>query len=105
MNTIDLARFTSKTSMVLSGRERGVGVRLKLDLDRLDKAGQTVSVIIPQHIISLNSSFFQGLFGESVRTLGDSKFRECYRFSCSQVISEDVDKGIVDALNQSNPLG
>ena len=82
-----------------------MGVRSKLDLDRLDKAGQTVSVVIPEHIISLNSSFFQGLFGESVRALGDSKFRECYKFSCSEVISEDVEKGIVDALNQANPLG
>ena len=104
MTAIDLARFTSKTSMVLSGRERGVGVRSKLDLDKLDRAAQIIEVTIPEHIISLNSSFFQGLFGESVRSLGGLKFRECYRFLCSEVIAEDIEKGIVDALNQSNPL-
>jgi hypothetical protein len=104
MKEIDLSQFTSQKSMVLSGRERGVEVRAKLNFNQLDNADIEASVSVPDHIISLNSSFFQGLFGDSVRTLGEEGFRRKYQFKCTSVITEDVDKGIVDALNHANPL-
>lgn len=103
-SVIQLSRFTSAESMLMSGRERGVELRRKLNLDVVDFHPEQCSVCVPEHIISLNSSFFQGLFGESVRRLGEAKFRAKYEFSATQPILDDVDRGIRDALNEANPL-
>jgi hypothetical protein len=102
--TIDLSKFKNAKSRVLSGREEGKKVRSKLKLDQLDKSAEKVTILIPSEIISLNSSFFLGLFGPSVRNLGEIGFEQKYIFSCSDVIMRSVKDGITRALKISNPL-
>ncbi len=93
--------LTSRDSRVLSGRDRGIECRKQFALDRVDKGTDTVEVIIPPSIYSLNTSFFLGLFGDSVRKLTKSKFLEKYHFEGDPVHLTTVQEGIDRALKES----
>jgi hypothetical protein len=89
---------------VISGRPKGEFLREKLQLDLEDERHEPVEVIIPEHIISLNSSFFLGLFAPSVQKLGIEKFDAKYKFQAIAEIHEDIEEGKREALEESNPL-
>jgi hypothetical protein len=101
---IDLARYCDTGSLVISGRPKGELLRDKLQLDQEDERPDAVEVIIPTHIISLNSSFFLGLFAPSVQKLGIEKFDAKYKFQANAEIREDIEEGKREALEESNPL-
>jgi len=101
---INLADFLTKNSIVLSGRDKGIRVREMLRLDTEDKASDPVRILVPKDIVSLNSSFFLGLFANSVRSLGDLNFDSKYHFECTPIQRQDIEKGKKEALNKSNPL-
>jgi hypothetical protein len=100
---IDFNNYYNETKLkVLSGRPNGAAYREKLNLDNEDKSTDIVSVIIPDLFFSVNSSFFLGCFGKSVRFLGENKFRQKYIFECDEVIREKcIEDGISRALNDS----
>jgi hypothetical protein len=102
--TINLREFTSLDSIVISGRPKGEELRQKLSLDRLDVEPGVVTFVVPEEIVSLNSSFFLGLFTPSIQRLGVQAFDQKYRFECNQEVREDVERGKREALTQSNPL-
>ena len=103
---IDLGQYHQPGTILLSGRPKGVALRQKLNLDKLDDQEEVqVEIAVPSEIVSLNSSFFLGLFGPSVRNLGEYGFRKKYTFTCPPQIEEDVEAGIREALNRANPLG
>ncbi len=92
--------------LVLSGRELGVKQRKKLNIDSLDKDQNQYSVIIPENIVSINSSFFLGAFGKSVRHYKTKeKFLEKYEFKCNENTFITITDGINDALNNIDILG
>lgn len=97
-------KFKNPNSKVLSGRKEGKEFRDKIDLDNIDKNSDVVNVIFPDDIISLNSSFFLGLFGPSVRYLGKEKFEQKYTFTCPDFIINSINDGIERALKTSNAL-
>lgn len=101
---INLNKYKNANSKVLSGRKEGKNVRDRLSLDTIDNTLEVVKVIFPEDIISLNSSFFLGLFGPSVRQLGKEKFEEKYKFECPQFIVNSINDGIERALKTSNAL-
>jgi hypothetical protein len=103
MTTIDLNRYRSPGIGVLAGRERAEMIRASLELDKLDREGGVARVLVPDSIISVNSSFFLGLFGNSVRTLGESEFRRRYVFAGENAerVRED---GIRFAVLTESPL-
>ncbi|MBC6437762.1 MAG: hypothetical protein GDA52_06420 [Rhodobacteraceae bacterium] len=71
--TLSLERFTRKGDKYvrnLSGHDRGRAVRECLDLSRFDGTEERVVIEIPDYVLAVTGSFFQGLFGESLRTLG-----------------------------------
>lgn len=105
MRKINLSKYRGSNSRVLSGREQGKDVRRKLNLDEIDYKRESVMIIIPEDTLSLNTSFFLGLFGASVRTLGEDEFRKVYQFECKDIIRRSIDDGIIRALKNSNPLG
>ncbi|WP_407545042.1 hypothetical protein [Priestia sp. HNGD-A6] len=105
MTQINLGTYRGKNSRVFSGREEGKAARKKLNLDLLDKNQEEVEFVIPVDTLSFNTSFFLGLFGKSVRNLGENKFREIYQFQCKPIIKKSIDDGIIRALKSSNPLG
>lgn len=104
-NTIDLAQVrTSPESRVFSGRERGLSARQKFNLDRLDRGPGTAAVVIPSNTYSMNMSFFLGMFGDSVRSLGREGFNRKYRFESDPVHLQSIVEGINRALKESSVL-
>src|SRR5690349_6207321 len=101
---IDLATFATKGVGILAGRERGALARRHLKLDDADRTGAELEVRIPDAIISVNSSFFLGLFGESVRGLGETEFRRRYLFTGGPDAEAIQDEGIRKALRTASPL-
>lgn len=105
MRRIDLSNHRKGNSKVFSGREEGKSVRQKLNLDKTDSLEEKTIVVFPSDTISLNSSFFLGVFGPSIRTLGEKKFKEIYTFDCPEFINSSIEDGIKRALKRSDPLG
>jgi hypothetical protein len=94
---IDLKKFAGP---VYTGRPRGEAIRLQINLDKIDTDPSTaVKIIVPEETFSLNSSFFLGLLGPSVRASGTrEKFLEKFDFQCPDHILEFIDSGIERAL-------
>lgn len=63
---IDLEKFRSNKSPVFAGRERGVEVKKKISVDKLNSALE-ISFTIPDDVYALNSSFLLGLLGETIK--------------------------------------
>lgn len=102
---IDLGSYRTANVHVYSGRPRGEAVRRELNLDTIDSDGQTVEVVVPEDVYSINASFFLGLFGESVRKAGSKEqFLKKFVFSCSKEIEKDVLDGIDRAFREESAL-
>ena len=102
---IDFSKLIKGNIKIFSGRDKGENARKNFNLDKLDlKEDEIVNVFIPEEIWSINSSFFLGCFGPSVRKLGEDGFREKYVFNCGSIILKNIEDGISRALKTSNPL-
>ena len=89
----------------LAGREYGKLQRGNHNLEELDCNDDVITVNIPKNIIFMSSSFFLGMFGESVRKRRDElSFKEKYVFKCSENVNKNIDNGIFDALNTESAL-
>lgn len=104
LKTIDLTKNIPSTLKVLAGRENGKRMRISLGINEEDLKGDPVQVIVAKDMFSLTSSYFLGLFGNSVRKLGEEGFRKKYVFECADTIRKNIEYGISDALKQSNVL-
>jgi hypothetical protein len=93
----------AKSNRVLAGREYGETARAQAKISQLDKAAVTVEVLVPEDYIAVSSSFFRGMFGDSIRSLGESEFRKKFLFFGKNIdrVKED---GIRDALREAFPL-
>lgn len=104
-STIKLQTFRKNGSRMFSGREFGLEVREKIDLDNKDKDDKCYEIIVSDDTIAINSSFFGGLFSESVYVLGVDRFREKYIFKnefdkpLKPTIQKDIEEGIYDTVN------
>lgn len=89
---------------VYSGRKRGELARQDFRVNELDESNIKVDVIIPQHLFSLTSSFFLGMFGPTLKKLGSkSKFKEKYNLKGSSIILEEIDEYIDRELRRTTP--
>lgn len=87
------------------GRSRGEMARQKYQLNNLDSSDVTVKVIIPPDTYSINSSFFLGMFGDSVKSAGSREaFLAKYSFQCSPLIMESIERDISRALQEKKSL-
>lgn len=106
MKTINLVNFRSSGSKIFSGRDKGIAARNKLKLNEFDLINDYAEVLIPKDTWSMNSSFFGGLFEQSIIDLKEEKFREKYRFkfedgtSLTEELQHNVNEGIFEALNE-----
>jgi len=100
---IDLGAFHSHNAKVYAGRDRGAAVRKAAKLDQLDTSEESVEVFVPPATISVNSSFFLGMFGPSIEKLGSAEFQRKYYFT-GRDISRTVGNGILEVLRESSPL-
>ena len=103
MEEIKLNKLTQNMK-VISGREKGIELREKLKLDEKDKDKKQYKIVIDKNVYSFNSSCFLGLFGKSIRELGEKKFREKYQFECTDLIRMNIEDGINDATNNVDTL-
>lgn len=104
MKTINLNDYRKKNSKVLSGRDEGYRCRKLADLESIDKEIGIVSVVVPEDLYSINISFFLGFFGESVRNLGEKRFREKYEFQCDTFIMDNINDAVKKATRISDVL-
>lgn len=102
--TINLADHRRDGAAVFSGRQYGSDLRRSLNLDVHDQDLETIEVVVPDGTLSLNSSFFLGLFGPSVRKFGAEGFKEKYLFNCPARIQTNINTGIRRALLTTNPV-
>lgn len=100
--SIDFAKLGGP---VFVGRPNGEKARQKLGIEILDKSGSPVDVEVPANTYSINSSYFLGLFGESVVAFGSKEaFFEHYRFHASPVLMESIDRHAERALREQGVL-
>ena len=92
---------TSFESRVFSGRDRGEECREMFHIAKLDGEPVGVLISIPRDVYSVNTSFFLGLLGDSVRSLGREKFIEKYSFDCDDIHRATIVDGIDRALKEA----
>lgn len=85
-NIINLEDFrvrdhkTGFISKVFTGRDRGELVRRQSRIDDIENEYDTVTIIIPDNIYSINPSFFEELFVNVVKKLGKDVFLSKFKF-------------------------
>jgi hypothetical protein len=100
---VDLAAYNTPGIRVFAGRDRGEAARAAAKLAEADAAGDTVEVRIPDDVFSINSSFFLGMFGNSIRGLGEAEFRKRYSF-VGRPVDMVLEDTIREALRTASPL-
>lgn len=90
----------------LTGKPAGINAREFLNLKELDRSSTPVNVIVPEHIYAISSSFFLGMFSESLQNLGGKdEFLQHYKFSADQNFMEQVEEGIKRWSTKKPSLG
>lgn len=90
---------------VYIGRARGEIVREKLKLDKYDSGDICVEVIIPDETYAINSSFFLGMFGNSIRKAGTREaFLAKYIFRCNDIFQDVIESCIARALQEKTTI-
>lgn len=113
---INLADYHTHGVRVISGRGRGEKVRQAAELDKLDaqlgtRPDSHVTVVVPDSVVYVASSFYLGLFGPSIRRFDADGFRRRYRFegpyseeNLKDSIKEAIDRGTREAVKRGSPL-
>lgn len=94
MDRINISVIDGKKYRVLSGVDLGRHAREEFRLDLFDKQQNEVVFFIPEDVLSVNSSFFSGLFQASLKNLGEKEFRKRYKFECDNIIMMNIENGI-----------
>jgi len=90
---------------VYAGRPKGEKVRKKYDLDKLDFEQTNVKIIIPDDTYTINSSFFLGMLGQSIRNAGTKEiFLESFTFDSPELFDSKINDYIDRALHERKPL-
>ena len=88
----------NKISKVFTGRDRGKKVRVDSKIDLLEKRYESIKIIIPDNIYSINPSFFEELFVNVVLKLGKDEFLR--RFEFESVGSYNYEKPLNEAISR-----
>lgn len=111
-NTINLEDFRvvgkdGSIAKVFTGRDRGEDVRKASKIDDLEKEYDTVNIIIPDNIYSINPSFFEELFINVVLKLGKDKFREKFKITSigDYNFERPLNEAITRILRKSTAIG
>ncbi|MBN8837082.1 MAG: DUF4325 domain-containing protein [Sphingobacteriia bacterium] len=111
-NIINLEDYRVKGSdgtvaKVFTGRDRGEYVRIASNLDNIEKKYNTVTIVIPDNIYSINPSFFEELFVNVVLKLGANEFREKFKFEShgNYNYERPLSEAIIRILRKKSALG
>lgn len=106
--TIKLADYRVKESKVFTGRDRGIDIRQKTGIDDLVDNNDTVEIIVPAEIMSINPSFLEEFLFNVVNKLGKETFLQKVKFtsetSSRYDIQEDLEEAIDRILRANNAL-
>ncbi|MDH5368463.1 MAG: hypothetical protein OEW99_00445 [Gammaproteobacteria bacterium] len=87
------------------GREKGKNARKKLNIDMLEDGDNTFIIIIPDDTYSINSSYFLGLFGESVKKSASiDAFFNKFDFKMPERMIVKIQDYVSRALHEGGPL-
>lgn len=101
VNKIDLTEFTEEKSDkdVLFGEDNGKKARKIFKLNKIDSNNDTIIVYIPDKICCVTTSFFKGMFEDSLIKLGEIDFNGKYKFECSNHAYSDI-KNFIEMLSK-----
>ena len=93
--TENLKDFLVPEETALVGRENGENVLKKLaqsglDFKKLEKECDKITFKIPENVVSINKSFFLGLFETQVQRLGKDGFLNKYKFDTTEHIVNKI---------------
>lgn len=103
---IKMNKYKNEGSRIYSGRPLGESVRFQLGLNEKDYDSSVYVFGFPENTMSINSSYFGGLFEESVIRLGRERFEAKYQFryengkELSDILKFNIEEGIRDALRE-----
>ena len=101
---INLDDYRSPNVRVFTGRVRGEKVRVAAKVPLFDEMENVqVTVIVPDDVTTIASSFFLGMFGDSIRRLEKDGFLKKYKFEGPN-IDLIVSDGVEQALKYFSPL-
>lgn len=95
---LDLEKYRTPGSKVFTGRDRGEQVRIDSKFDSLVNNSDQVEVLIPADIRSINPSFLEEFLINTVKTLGERRFREKVKFINQGRYQVDTD--LCDAVDR-----
>ena len=103
--SIDLGAYLEPSISALVGRKNGKEFLKKLtNKDKSILQNGHVIIKIPEHIITINSSFFQGFLEEIVRQSGSlDDFLSAYKFQTSEHIKEKIEKYASNIFLKATP--
>lgn len=97
--------FSRMGGPVFSGRAKGQINRKNYNLDEKDQSDAIIEVDIPDNAYAVTSSFFLGLFGESIRSLGGrNQFRAKYNIKAPERFNEKIEFYIERAIREKSPV-
>ena len=98
---MNLAEYMQEKTRCFFGKDEWQQARKQLNLDQFDQEeGAVVYIIIPDQTEKIASLFFQGLFAESVKVLGETEFRKRYhvvyenRYPIIDSLQQDLEQGL-----------
>jgi hypothetical protein len=100
---LKLSEIIDKRETALVGREHGEETlkllkTKKIVLKDIEEKFEHIFVEIPQKVVTINKSFFLGLFETRIQELGKQKFEGKYIFNTSEHIKEKIKKHIEAAM-------
>lgn len=106
MTTINLQDYRTVGSKVFTGRDRGIQVRTLSKIDLLADQADTVSIIIPEDIRSINPSFLEEFLFNVVTKLGETSFKQKFSFvnKGRYKIENDLNEAVERILRDENAL-
>jgi len=92
---------------VFTGRDRGEDVRIASKIDEIEKSFDSVTIVIPDNIYSINPSFFEELFVNVVFKLGREKFLEKFKFESlgNYNLERPLSEAIIRILRKNTAIG
>jgi len=103
---IDLGDFRTKGAKVFTGRNRGKQVRIKSQIEAVEKNSNKVTIKVPEDIYSINPSFLEEFLRPVVKKLGKHKFYEKFSFECEGPydINTDLEEAVDRILRENHAL-
>ena len=98
--------FAALGGPIYTGRPNGERARDQLNIDALeDRPGVVFYVDIPESTYNINSSYFVGLFGSSIRKAGTrERFLDKFRFETHGREHRAIERGIRRVLLRRKDL-